>query len=231
MSLLNQSKHQSKHQSKYQQIFKVILVTCTASLLFSCANTKISQSWVEPNHTKIYDDLLIIGIGESEQSRRAYESYFVAELNEKGIEGAASYQLIKSDEKMDKATVVKAIEGLDIDAVIVTHMVAVEEETIYRPGAGYSGVSYGGYGAYGGGYGRGLYGYYPHVNTYVHSPGYYTTHETYTLETNLYDVHTEELVWSARSRTFSPESVDEVIVDLTKLLIKDLEDKDLIKIK
>jgi hypothetical protein len=44
-------------------------------------------------------------------------------------------------------------------------------------------------------------------------------------------VVTEELVWSARSRTFSPESVDEVIVDLTKLLIKDLEEKNLIKKK
>jgi len=54
---------------------------------------------------------------------------------------------------------------------------------------------------------------------------------TYTLETNLYDVETEELVWSARTRTFSPESVDEVIVDLTRLLIADLKDKKLIQPK
>ena len=76
-----------------------------------------------------------------------------------------------------------------------------------------------------------MYGYYPHVNSYVQSPGYYTTHETYTLETNLYDVKSEELIWTARSRTFSPESVDEVIVDLTKLLINDLAEKNLIKKK
>jgi hypothetical protein len=44
-------------------------------------------------------------------------------------------------------------------------------------------------------------------------------------------VASEELIWTARSRTFSPESVDEVIVDLTKLLIKDLSDKNLIKKK
>lgn len=211
-----------------QRIFKAILVTCAASLLLACANTKISQSWVEPNHTKQYDDLLIIGIGESEQNRRAYESHFVEELNVRGIESVASYKLIKSDEKIDKETVLKAIEGLGVDSVIVTHMVAVEEESIYRPGSGYASVGYGGYG---GGYGRGMYGYYPHVNSYVHSPGYYTTHETYTLETNLYDVRSAELVWSARSRTFSPESVSEVIVDLTKLLINDLEEKNLIKVK
>ncbi len=214
-----------------QQICKVILLTGTAFLLFSCANTKISQSWVEPDNKKSYNDLLIIGIAESEQNRRAYESYFVEELRGLGVEGEASYKLIKSNEEIDRNSVGKAIKGLAIDGVIVTHMIAVDEETIYRPGMGYG---YGGYGAYGyGGYGYGgsLYGYYPHVNTYVHSPGYYTTHETYTLETNLYDVESEELVWSARSRTFSPESVDEVIVDLTKLLIKDLKEKNLIKKK
>ncbi len=213
-----------------RHICKIVLLSGVTFLLSSCANTKISQSWVEPNHTKSYDDLLIIGIADSEQSRRAYESHFVEELKSHGIEGEASYTLIKSNEKIDRKTVLKAIDGLEIDAVIVTHMVAVDEETIYRPAAGY------GYGGYGGGYYRGghyggLYSYYPHVNTYVHNPGYYTTHETYTLETNLYDVKTEELVWTARSRTFSPESVDELIVDLTKLLINDLEEKNLIKIK
>jgi hypothetical protein len=211
-----------------QLIGRTLVLSGVILLLSSCANTKISQSWVEPNHNKSYNDILIIGIGESEQSRRAYESYFADALRSNKIEALASYTLIKSNEKIDRNTVVKAIEGLEVDAVIVTHMVAVDEETVYRPSTGYG---YGGGGYYGGAHYGGLYNYYPHVNSYVHNPGYYTTHETYTLETNLYDVKSEELIWSARSRTFSPESVDEVIVDLTKLLIKDLEEKKLITIK
>jgi len=203
---------------------KRLLILCGALLITSCANTKISQSWVESNHKKAYNDILIIGIAESEQNRRAYESHFVEQLQKIGIEGEASYKLIKSNEKIDRATITKAIKGLDIDAVIVTHVVGVDEETVYRPSMDYMPM-------YGGGYYGGLYSYYPHVNTYVHRPGYYTTHETYTLETNLYDVESEELVWSARSRTFSPESVSEVIIDLTKLLINDLSEKNLIKKK
>jgi len=212
MSLLNQKNYKS------------ILLASTVFLLVSCANTKITQSWAEPDNKKSYNDLLIIGIGESQQTRRAYESYFVEELRANGAEAEASYKLIKSSEKIERDTVLKAIEGLDIDGVIITHMVAVDEETVYRPGTNYA------YGAYGG-YGRGMYGYYPHVNSYVSSPGYYTTHETYMLETTLYDIQTEEMVWTARSSTFSPESVDEVIVDLTRLLIKDLKDKGLVKEK
>ncbi|VAW52759.1 hypothetical protein MNBD_GAMMA05-547 [hydrothermal vent metagenome] len=204
-------------------LYKIALIFGSALFLSSCANTKISQSWVEPNHKKAYNDILVIGIAESQQNRRAYESYFVEELQTVGVEGEASYKLVK-DSKIDREIVTKAIKGLEIDAVIVTHLVGVDEETVYRPSMDYMPM-------YGGGYYGGLYSYYPHVNTYVHRPGYYTTHETYTLETNLYDVESEELVWSARSRTFAPESVDEVITDLTKLLIKDLSEKNLIKKK
>ncbi len=207
-----------------QQLIKVTLLIAAVTFLSSCANTKITQSWVEPDHKKVYNDLLVIGIAQSEQNRRAYESNFVEELRSRGTEAEASYKLIKSNQKIDRETVTKAIEGMDIDAVLVTHLVAVEEETVYRPSMDYMPM-------YGGGYYGGLYSYHPHVTTYVQRPGYYTTLETYTLETNLYDVESEELVWSARSHTFAPESVQEVIVDLTKLLINDLKDKNLIKKK
>jgi hypothetical protein len=212
MSLLN------KHYASAALFF------LTTILLTACANTKISQSWVDPDNKRVYDDLLIVGVSNSEQNRRAFESNFVESLVAYGAEAQPSYKLIKSNEKINRETVTKAIKGMDIDGVIITHVVGVDEETVYRPSMDYMPM-------YGGGYYGGLYSYYPHVNTYVTSPGYYTTHETYTLESNLYDVETEELVWSARSRSFSPESVQEVIVDLTKLLIEDLDDKHLIKKK
>lgn len=206
----------------FRQVLKyMLLVPAVAVVLSACTNTKLSQVWSDPDANKTYHNLLIIGVAESEQNRRAYESHFVAELEAIGVKAVASYKLIKSDVKIDRESVGKAIKGLDIDGVLVTHLIGVDEETIYRPSMDYMPM-------YGGGYYGGLYSYYPHVNTYVHRPGYYTTHETVMLETNLYDVESEELVWSAHSRTFSPESVDEIIVDLTKLIIKDLQSKHLI---
>jgi hypothetical protein len=212
----------------YRQINKISIVLGTVLLVASCANTKISQSWVEPDNKKVYKNLLIIGVAESQQNRRAYESLFVEQLRAIGVEAEASYKIIKSDQKFDRATITKAIEGLGIDGVIVTHVLAIDEDEVYRPSTQYTTI-YGG--GYGGGYYGGLYSYYPHVNTYVTSPGYYTTHKTFTIETNLYDVESEELIWSAHTRTFAPDSVDEVINDLTKLLIQDLQDKNLIKKK
>ncbi|VAW54344.1 hypothetical protein MNBD_GAMMA06-1805 [hydrothermal vent metagenome] len=183
---------------------------------------------METDNKKSYKNLLIVGIAESEQNRRTYETSFINELKNLGIEAETSYKLIKNGEKIDRDTLAKATRGLGMDGVIVTHLVAVDEETVYRPGVGYGYNS--GYVdvGYGGGYYGSMYSYYPHVNAYVHNLGYYDTLEIYTLETNLYDIESEELVWSARSRTFAPESVQEVIVDVIKLLVKDLENKKLI---
>ncbi len=205
-----------------QKSSKSILLISTVFLLFSCANTKLSQSWVEPDNKKSYSDFLIIGIGESQQTRRAYESYFVEELAANSTEAVESYKLIKSSEKIEREVVQKAIKGMTIDGVIITHMVAVDEETSYRQGTGYASAGYGRHG-------RGMYSYYPRVNSYVHSPGYYTTHKTYSLETSLYDIETEELVWTARSSTFSPESVDEELTHKMReayAAVRDAAEKD-----
>ncbi len=169
-----------------------------------------------------YNDILVIGIAEQEHNRRLFEEQFTAQLNAAGIESEVSYRILPEGTSINRDTVGAAIEGKNIDAIIVTHMVSVEEETVYRQNMDYR-PTYGHY--------NGLYNYYPHVNTYVQQPGYYTTHEVVMLETNLYEVKSEELVWSAQSRSFAPESAKEVIDDLVKLVIQDLKEKELIKSK
>ncbi len=212
-----------------QRLIKVTILIASVTFLSSCATTKITQTWIEPDHKKVYNNLLIIALVQSEQNRRAYESNFVEELRSIGVGAEASYTLIKGDQKINRETVKKAIEGMDIDAVLVTNLVAIKVEEVYRPAMDYMPM-YGG--AYYGGYrgGLGLYSY-PYMTTYARSPGYFTTYESYTIETQLYDVKSGELVWSARSNSFAPGSADEVIVDLTKLLIDNMKEKNIIGIK
>ena len=39
-----------------QQIYKVLFLCIAGFTLFSCASTKISQSWVEPNNKNQYEN-------------------------------------------------------------------------------------------------------------------------------------------------------------------------------
>ncbi len=198
-----------------------LLTIIAITLLSACANTKLTGVWHDPDNHKSYHKILVIGIGNSEQNRRLYETHLVKELKTIGVTAIPSYKLLQDANKIDRKSVTKAIQGKNIDAVLVTHLLAVDEEEVYRPSMNYAPV-------YSNGYYGGLYSYYPYVNSYIHSPGYFTTHKTVTLETNLYDAKTAKLVWSAHSRTFSPESVDEIIVDLTKLVIHKLVEQGVI---
>jgi len=178
---------------------------------------------------------MIVGVAESEQLRRAYESYFADHIRDRGIDSLASYKLIdhKSelqighDKNSFRTIVESAIKGSDIDAVLITHLVSIEEEDVYRPSLDYQPA----YGAayYTTGYYEDLHGYHGYVTTYVQQPGYFTHENTYVLETNLYDVKTEELVWTTRSQTFSPESMDDAIKELTGLIIDDLVSREIIQ--
>ncbi len=204
-------------------------------VLSGCTNTKLIQTWSDPHNKASYKDIMVVGISDSEQTRRAYESYFVANFQDQGIESLASYTLIshEDEQKLDgekatfRAIVESAIKGSDIDAVLVTHLVSIQEEEIYRPSLDYQPV----YGMpyYNAPYYGSMYGYHGYVTTYVEQPGYYTEEQTYTLESSLYDVKTEELVWTTRSRTFAPDSIDETIHDVSNLIVSDLVSRKLIK--
>jgi DNA-nicking Smr family endonuclease len=71
----------------------------------------------------------------------------------------------------------------------------VEKETSYVPGTttGY----YGGYGRYYG-YGAGMYS----------SPGYYTTDKNYFVETMVYSVNPNKLLWSGTTKTVNPSKME-----------------------
>ncbi len=193
------------------------------ALLSSCTSTKITSVWMDSKKAGTsFNDIMIIGIANEEHNRRLFEEQFANQLRAAGVESEVSYALLPQGTAIDRETVAAAIEGKTIDAIIVTHLVGVEEETVYRPSMDYRPA----YGYY-----DGLYSYYPHVHTYVHQPGYYTTHEVVKLETNLYEVATGKLVWSAQSKSFAPDSAKNVIDELVTLVIKDLQQKALIKPK
>ena len=75
---------------------------------------------------------------------------------------------------------------------------------------------------------RGYFGFYHSRYSYAHDPGYSSTSTTVRLETNLYDVKTEKLIWSGKSKTWSKDSKDQIINDVIKAVIDDLQNNKLI---
>ncbi|MEE8553500.1 MAG: hypothetical protein V3S72_09385 [Desulfobacterales bacterium] len=188
-------------------------------LIISCSGTEITHKQVNETYKgKPVSNILVIAITGNEDSRRSFERKFVAHLESIGVEAISSEDVIPMPPnlEMKKETIKNAVNQFENDAVIITHLIDKEEKGAHtRGGHGQSGY----------------FGFYHMWHSYAHDPGYSSTRKTLRLETNLYDVKTEELIWSGQSKTWSKDSKYQIINDVVKVVINDLQNNKLISPK
>jgi hypothetical protein len=187
-------------------------------LIISCAGTETELTQNQVNEAykgKPVSNILVIAITGNEDSRRSFEQKFVAQLKSAGVEAISSEDSIPMppDLKLTKEMILNAVNQFKNDAVIITHLVDKEEKEAFTRG----GRVYTGY-----------YGFYNSRFSYANDPGYSSTSKTVRLETNLYDVKTEKLIWSGQSKTLSKDSKYQIINDVIKVVINDLQNNKLI---
>jgi hypothetical protein len=108
---------------------------------------------------------------------------------------------------------VKVYGKQDAPSEVPTHQ-------IYEPLVQYVPMAFGYYGIY--------YNYMSDYQEQSFSPDYYALDKTFFLETNLYNVSTEKLLWSVQSKAFNPEDLDSAFKTYKKLLIDNLKKEGLI---
>jgi hypothetical protein len=203
-----------------RNVFPLIVAAAVSLPILSCASTKLTGAWKDPSYTGgPVDTVMVIGIAKEESTRRLFEDTFVAQLEANHVRAVPSYPHLPSGAKSDRAAIEKAVKETGVSAVLITHVVGVEEREQYHPPMqAYAPTNY---------Y-WGMYGYYGRAYDYAYDPGYYSRYKVYTLETNLYDGSTAALIWTAQTETFDPQNVASEIDGLVKVLIGDLRSKGLI---
>ncbi len=194
-----------------RNIFTLIM----SLLLVSCASTKVTESWLDSNLQKSYKHLLIIGVSDSQQTRQIYEKHFVSELAKNNINATPSYTLISSKQEINRETVVNAIKGGDIDAVLVTYLVSSDSVLTYADSPinpGYSSDTDN-----------------MMSDTLISSGIRSDTTEVIGLKNDLYDVASQSIVWSLQTETVAPDSIDKVVIDVVDLMISQMFDDGLLK--
>ena len=190
--------------------FKNSLVVVFCSIMMaSCASTSLTASWTEAGLEQSFKHPMIIGISDSQQTRRIYENHFVAGLKERNITATPSYTLINSKQKINRETVVEVIQGTDIDSVLVTYVVSADSEMRHHDSplnTGYSGSAE------------------THMvsATMITTRGRSRSSEVIGLKNDFYSVQSKALVWSAQTKTVAPDSIDHAIREVTELLIDEL---------
>jgi hypothetical protein len=190
-----------------KKITFIMVAVAFVLALGACSSTRLTSVWKDAEYQGgTLEEVLVVGIGKSDRDRRMFEETFTQVFAQNNVNAHASSVPLPSEKDLTKEAIKAEAEKLGVEAIFVTHFHGVKTKTVYNPPQ---------YGAYGRPDYYGRFGsYYPMVHGYVHSPGYYTEHEIVELESNLYDLKTEKLIWSAASETVDPGKAQDVIDSL-----------------
>lgn len=219
-------------------MIRAILVPIISVILFSAAAcktttaTSISQSFRNPGFEEtVFQKLFVMGVGKDQDQRIAFEDAFVAALVREGGGAEASWSMLPEATLLSEERIHAALDGGSFDGVLVTRLLSVDRNTTYTPPRRYSRPRTNFYQpgiAWGMGFG-GFYGFYGTTFTEVHKPGYFETSKTFRLETSLYSVATNDLVWTAQSETIDPKSISDLLASMTSAVAKRLASEGLIR--
>jgi len=160
--------------------------------------------------------VLVLGIVSKEKPllRRNFEDGMASSFNEGGITAVVSMDHMPYDVAIDSTTFEKYFKELNLDAVVVSRLVALDASRDYTAGYLYT-IPFNSY--------YGFYGYYYAGVTMANSGGYLSQDVVVVLETNIYETTNKKLIWSGVSETIQPDKASDVINSFSDLLVSKLK--------
>jgi hypothetical protein len=195
-------------------IYFVFCVLIMLAMGLGCASepkfTKLTGVWkFEQAYTIRPGKILVVGKLLNEDNRIPFEDFLTKELKIKNVSAFASYRPIPSREDIVKEKVKSAARVMGIKSVLVTRVVSVDQKDVTVKDQ----VSYD------------LYATTMHgsvmMGPYLEEP-YEKTITIAQIETGLFDVESDKLVWSARSRVIDADSIDAAIKDYSLAILNQL---------
>ena len=188
-------------------------------MFISCGGgTEVINTWKNDKVQigKIHK-ILLIGVAKDPWIRKMFEGELKNEFADYGVDAVSSLEIVSPDEKITKENFDLYFGKENFDAVLVTRVVAenIEKTRVYN----YT-PSYGYYG---------FYGYYYSAYNYAYNPGYTVEEKSVNLETNVYDIKSMQLAWSALSESFNVKKASDVIDPLVHMIVDEMQSDGLIE--
>jgi hypothetical protein len=173
----------------------------------ACASTSFVSTWKVPLDGPIQFDgkrVAAVVVSANESTRRAGEDALARRISAGRAQGIPSYTLVSGETPKDQEAAKKILRDAGIEGAVVMRVISNEQEVSYSPGGYYSAPYYGSFWGYWG-YGWGM----------AYDPGYLRTDTVVMVETLVYSVTEDKLLWAGRSRTTNPSNVSKFILELS----------------
>jgi hypothetical protein len=200
--------------------FRRISITCALIMLTSCASNGFISSWRAPDATPLEVNNAKVGavvMMTDEVSRRVAEDALAREIDARGAQGIAAYTLMPHSRPSTEAEARAAFENSGVQGIVVIRPVSVEKELV-ASSATYLEPRYG---AYWGGYHG--FGWSNPWALPVHTVADVRTNTIVTIETLVYSLRQNKLVWAGQSRTTNPMDVEALVRKLSAAAAMELQ--------
>lgn len=180
-------------------------------VLASCSAVTVTNQWKDPAWAgPPASNVLVLGIAKSDTNRRLFEDTFAQQLQAAGVTAEESYAVIPIG-GAPKEKLVELVKNSGAQALLATRVQRVEQKTNEMA----SGPAYGRFYAW--------YG-----NAWSMSPEL-TQYDVVTLETSVWDLKTEKVIWSTTTESVSSTNIPQAVNKLASTLIPKLKSDGVIR--
>jgi hypothetical protein len=184
------------------------------------AGPKFTSVWKSPDAYQVNfagKKLAALVISGDESLRISGEEALVRELTGRGFQAVASYRIVPAPVLKNTEEAKGWYEKSNVEGVIALRPVKKEARTAYNPGTWVSPY-----------YGT-MWGYYGYGWGSVYIPGSVDRNEVIIVESTIFSVPKNQLLWGAVSETKDPKTLQKFIGDLVKASVEQLQEQGLAK--
>ena len=195
-------------------LFLLILLAAPRFFVLE-GGTKIVKQWASPDIANYqFDHVLAICIIKDPTTRELVESAMAARARKSNA--LPSYNILREADLQDKELAKQKILKMGFDGAVIMRPLSVKDRVTYVPG---SYPSY--YGSF--------WGYYGYAWPALYTPDYTYTDKIVQVETTIFSIKDDKLLWNTVSETKNPESARDVVLGIAKAIGKEARKRGLVK--
>ena len=243
---MNLTFHQSIKNLLKPNFVKIVVIGLIFPMLFSGCTKKYTTllgSWTLENHEpKKYEKLAVLVFSPNIDSRANVELALADEFEKAGVKAMSTFSLFTmasnmkdlkeagiTDEQIEEG-MKKKVKDNNIDAILIVSVLNSSQHERYVQGSSTSvgvGMTVGSpyFNTYYPTYAVPYYGYYSATIATTTKPGYYKTTTDAFIESNLYDVATEKLIYTAQTNSKEVSSVEKEAPKFANIIVSDIVKK------
>jgi len=181
------------------------MVVAAAFVLAACGSTTLTDVWKAPDTARLqFKKVLVVAISKDITWRRTIEDELVRRIRD--VQAAASYQFFADGEPRDWEAARERLKAAGFDGLVTLRLAGVDKQQTYVPPV----------------YAQGVGGY------WGHSPGFTVTDTLVQVETLVYELGDDKLVWASRSRSFNPANAKDLVNEVVNAVRDEMKRQGLI---